>query len=75
MNVLVASRPRLRLDQVIREPRTATLADALKIALICALQVEHLLEAEMSHAFRDDLQRNLPAQLRMLISEAELAAA
>jgi Golgi phosphoprotein 3 (GPP34) len=75
VNVLVASGPRLRLNQVIREPRAATLAAAVNIALICALGLENLLEVEISRAFREELHHNLPSQLRILVAGAARAAA
>jgi hypothetical protein len=74
-DLLRASGPRLRLDHMVREPATFTLAGAVNVALLGALGIERLLETEPSREFLDELNRNLPSQLRMLLAGATAAAA
>ncbi len=75
VDLLRASGPRLRLDSMIREPATFTLAGAVNVALLGALGIERLLETEITKEFVDELNRNLPSQLQMLMSGAAAAAA
>jgi Golgi phosphoprotein 3 (GPP34) len=74
-DLLRASGPRLRLDHMVREPSTFTLAGAVNVALLGALGIERLLEAEPSKEFLDELNRNLPTQLQALMAGAAAAAA
>jgi len=74
-DLLRASGPRLRLDHMIREPATFTLAGAVNVALLGALGIERLLEAEPSKEFLDELNWNLPSQLQMLMAGAAAAGA
>ena len=74
-DLLRASGPRLRLDHMVREPATFNLAGALNVGLLGALGIERLLETEPSREFLDELNRNLPSQLRMLLAGAAAAAA
>lgn len=74
-DLLRASGPRLRLDHMIREPTTFTLAGAVNVALLGALGIERLLETEPTKEFLNELNRNLPAQLQLLMAGAAAAAA
>lgn len=74
-DLLRASGPRLRLDHMVREPATFTLAGAVNVALLGNLGIERLLEAEPSKEFLDELNRNLPGQLQMLMAGVAAAAA
>ncbi len=60
---------------MVREPSTFTLAGAVNVALLGALGIERLLETEPSKEFLDELNRNLPSQLQMLMAGAAAAAA
>ena len=60
---------------MVREPATFTLAGAVNVALLGALGIERLLEAEPTKEFLDELNRNLPSQLQMLLAGAAAAAA
>ena len=60
---------------MVREPATFTLAGAVNVALLGALGIERLLESEPSREFLDELNRNLPSQLQMLVAGAAAAAA
>lgn len=74
-DLLRASGPRLRLDHMVREPTTFTLAGAVNVALLGALGIERLLETEPTKEFLDELNRNLPSQLQLLMAGAAAAAA
>ena len=74
-DLLRASGPRLRLDHMVREPSTFTLAGAVNVALLGALGIEGLLQAEPPKEFLDELNRNLPSQLQRLVAGAAAAAA
>jgi hypothetical protein len=74
-DLLRASGPRLRLDSMVREPSTFTLAGAVNVGLLGALGIERLLETELTKEFLDELNRNLPSQLQMLMAGAAAAAA
>ena len=74
-DLLRASGPRLRLDHMVREPSTFNLAGAVNVAVLGALGIERLLESEPSREFLDELNRNLPTQLQMLVSGVAAAAA
>jgi hypothetical protein len=74
-DLLRASGPRLRLDHMVREPATFTLAGAVNVALLGALGIERLLESEPTKEFLEQLNENLPSQLRMLMAGAAGAAA
>jgi hypothetical protein len=75
VDLLRASGPRLRLDSMVREPSTFTLAGAVNVGLLGALGIERLLETELTKEFLDELNRNLPSQLQMLMAGAAAAAA
>jgi hypothetical protein len=75
LDLLRASGPRLRLDSMVREPSTFTLAGAVNVGLLGALGIERLLETELTKEFLDELNRNLPSQLQMLMAGAAAAAA
>jgi hypothetical protein len=75
VDLLRASGPRLRLDSMVREPSTFTLAGAVNVGLLGALGIERLLETELTKEFLDELNRNLPGQLQMLMAGAAAAAA
>ena len=74
-DLLRASGPRLRLDHMVREPATFTLAGAVNVALLGSLGIEQLLESEPTKEFLDELNRNLPSQLQALMAGAAAAAA
>lgn len=74
-DLLRASGPRLRLDHMVREPATFTLAGAVNVGLLGKLGIERVLEAEPSKEFLDELNRNLPTQLQMLMAGVAAAAA
>lgn len=74
-DLLRASGPRLRLDHMVREPATFTLAGAVNVALLGALGIERLLETEPTKEFLEELNRNLPSQLQALMAGAAAAAA
>ena len=75
VDLLRASGPRLRLDHMINEPATFTLAGAVNVALIAALGIEKLLESGPSKEFLEQLDRNLLTQLRMLMAGVASTAA
>ena len=75
VDLLRASGPRLRLDSMVREPSTFTLAGAVNVGLLGALGIEGLLETELTKEFLDELNHNLPSQLQMLMAGAAAAAA
>jgi Golgi phosphoprotein 3 (GPP34) len=74
-DLLRASGPRLRLDHMVREPATFNLAGAVNVALLGALGIERLLETEPTKEFLEELNRNLPTQLQMLMGGTAAAAA
>jgi hypothetical protein len=75
VDLLRASGPRLRLDSMLRDPSSFTLAGAVNAALIGAMGIERILETDVDREFFDELARNLPTQLRALMDGVTSAVA
>ena len=78
-DLLAASRPRLRLAQMVRSPQEFDLAGAMLAVLLGALGVESVLEPDLDrYALRDivhRLEENLPADLRAVFQGVRAAVA
>lgn len=78
-DLLAASRPRLRLEHMLRTPQEFDLAGALLAVLIGALGVEAVLDPDLDRAtvrgLITRLEENLPAALRALLDGVRAAVA
>ena len=74
-DLLKASGPRLRLDNMLRDPPSFTLAGAVNAALVGAMGIERIFETEVDREFFEELRLNLPTQLRSLLNGVAAAVA
>jgi hypothetical protein len=67
-DLLKASGPRLRLEHMIRNPRTFDLPGAVAAAIVGALGVERTFEFDVDRELFTDLTENLPPTLQRLLA-------
>jgi hypothetical protein len=74
-DLLKASGPRLRLEHMIRNPRTFDLPGAVAAAIVGALGVERTFEFDVDRELFTDLTDNLPPTLQRLLAGVTATAA
>jgi hypothetical protein len=67
-DLLAANRPRVRLENMIRNPQQFDLAGALTVAIVGALGVDHTLAVQPERALVEEIHEHLPTAFASLMA-------